>query len=43
MCKQGGRIRTFSHTLAKVFEEHFQTFEKLFPNFFNFVELLIKQ
>ena len=43
MCKQGGRIRTFSHTLAKDVEEHFQTFVKLFPNFFNFVELLIKQ
>ena len=27
MCKQGGRSTTFSHTLAKVFEEHFHTFE----------------
>ena len=24
MCKQGGRIRTFSHTLAKDFEEEFR-------------------
>ena len=30
-CKQTGRIKTFSHTLAKVFGMHFQTFLKSFP------------
>ena len=32
-CKQGGRIETFSYTLAKVYGKHFQKFQKFFPNF----------
>ena len=31
MCKQGGRIKTFFHILAKIFGKHSQTFQKFFP------------
>ena len=30
---QGGRIKIFCHTLAKVFGRHFQTFQKFFPTY----------
>ena len=43
MCKQGGRIKTFSHTLAKAFGRHFQTFHKLFPTSSKVIEPLRKQ
>ena len=33
MGKQGGRIKIFCHTLAKVFGRHFQTFQKFFPTY----------
>ena len=36
--KQGGRIIPFSHTLAKVYGRHFQTPQKFFPTFSNFIE-----
>ena len=43
MRKQGGRVKTFSHTLAKVFGRHFQTFQKLFPTSSNLIESVAKQ
>ena len=43
MYKQGGRIKTFSHTLVKVFGRHFQTFQKLFSTSSKIIESLRKQ
>ena len=37
MCKLVGRIKMY-HRLAKVFEWYFQTFQKFFPIYFNFIE-----
>ena len=39
----GKNSKTYSHTLAKVFGRHFQTFQTFFPTSSNLIELLTKQ